>query len=572
MNDDSKTQKEPISYPENVEKHRRLCLALEALISAPLRNAAEKQARELQRAWEKLPPLEDEEEGQKLETRFRIGCELFYERQREFFREMEWKRWANKNLKNELIALVEALDPEKDLHLVIATIKTAQQQWKETGPVAKEESDILWQSFRAACDRNFARCSAFFGELDQQRRENQQKKDLLCQRAEKLDESTEWQKGAEEIKSLREEWENIGPAPKAHDEELNKRFRKVCNRFFEQRRRYFAERDDLRRQNLVVKEEICREAEVLAQANESLWQKKTEMHHLQERWNLVPPLPRDKEQELWARFRAACDRFFSRLDELRRENLAMKKGVCDQVEQLLILVNNKDTDPGAIKGQITALQRQWKEIGPVPREESDSVWQRFQTACNEFFRILREYHVRHEQEYTENQRQKEQILARVLSLTEEEPTSAHVEEIKRLQKEWKSIGPALKEQETELQRRFQESCHAFFNRRREIHITMDQERLENLKKKGAICFQLEKLVGLSPSSKEKTDQGLSLADELKLAIMTNFIHSGTRQNRAEEIRRLQEEWKTIGPVPRDLDKPLHTRYRRALDSYYKNRQ
>ncbi len=556
-------------YQESKEKCEQLCRELESLLDADNRLKAEKQIKKIKNAWQKLS-LSARSVQEQYNSRFNAALEQFAIKQREFFKEQEWQRWANKTKKEELLAQVEALDNETDLQQVAATVMEAQRQWKKIGPVPREDSETIWERFRAACDRNFVRCKDYFDELDHQRHENQKQKEVLCEQAEALAESTDWKEAANEIKTLQEQWRQLGPALREQNHILNRRFRKACNSFFESRRKYFEEINEQRPENLAQKEELCRQAEAFAE--DAQFQDSKKIRELQKQWKEIGPAPRELDQQIWQRFRGACDKFYGALDAKRQDNLKRKIALCDEVEGLLGQVT-EDTNLDEVAHKITELQQQWKEIGPVPREDSDAVWERFRNSCDEFFESRRKHFEEADEQRKENEEKKQAILERAEQLASGEDSKEVSEQIQQLQKEWNEIGPAPRGREGEMRGRFQDICDAYFNRRRQFFEELGQERQENLKKKESLCFRLEKLLDIDTASRGEDGgyQTLTLADEFQLAREMTFVMGGQqvdRQRLTEEVRRIQEEWKTIGPVPRELDKDLRDRYRQLLDVYY----
>ena len=550
---------------KNIETREKLCAELETLVDLKNQTKALQKESRIKENWQALPPL-DGLEGEALVKRFAELELRFQEHINTALKEQEWERWANKTKKEELLALVEALDAETDLQAVASAIRTAQQKWKKIGPVPQEDSETLWQSFREACDRNYERCRIYFEELDRQRKGNQQAKEQLIARAEEISNSGDWKQAADDINVLREQWETTGPALRENEGELNRRFRSVCNSFFERRRKHFAELDAQRQENLAAKESICQRAEALLE--EPHFSKSKKIRALQEEWKDVGPGERAGEQKLWQRFRAACDAFYGALEELRQENLKKKQELCRAVEEL-VSAHAEDATPQETAEKIRALQNDWKEIGPTPRDESDAVWERFKTACDGFFALQREKKTERDKELNENLEKKLAIIAQAEEVGNPPPNPESTQKLQELQELWKEIGPAPRKKERDLWRRFSDICDGYFQERRQHFEDIAAEQDENLQKKETLCCQLEQLGGGATQSYTT----LSLADEFRIAREMNFLLGGERDNKQrvlDEVRRIQAEWKTIGQVPRQHAKALQQRYRSLLDRFYQD--
>lgn len=556
---------------EAVERRRSLCEELEGLVDAEDRAAAGRRVKTLRKAWNNLPDAGAE--GRADEERFRAALERFSARQATFHEEQEWRRWANKTRQEELCAEVEALDAEEDLAVVAERVKDAQRRWKEVGPVPRAEAQALWERFKAACDRNFERCRPHFEELERRRAEAVARKEALCVEAETHVDSTRWKESADALKALQAAWKEAGPAPRRQDRELYARFRRACDRFFERREAHFAELDEKRRGNQAEKEKLCERAEALAAEPDPA--RAREFRDLQAEWKRVGPAPRDTEQALWERLRAAADRFFAALDEGRQENLRRKEALCAEAE-VLVAEAADDADPRAIAAQITDLQKRWKEIGPVPREESDAIWERFRRPCDAFFAARREQFEALDAERRANEERKLEILHRAEELAEGDDAKAAAEGLRELQEQWNALGPATRDREAELRQRFRTVCDDFFEGRRQHFEELNRARQENLKEKEALCVRLERVVGAaSGEAPTRENQALSLAEQLKLAFASNFALSGdqdTPERRLEEVRSIQDAWQQIGPVPREHDRALWARYRSLLDAFYGSRR
>lgn len=543
---------------ENVDRHRQLLTELEALQSADDRLAAEVRVKELKGSWLALPPLPPEEGAQ--HQRYKELLDQFYLSQRQFHQEQSWQQWANQTKKEELLQVVEGLGAEEDLRTVYRVLREVQGQWKEIGSVPPKVSGKLWEKFRTACDQNFLRCKEYFEELDKQAEGNRLQKEELIRQAETFRGSTDWQATAEALKKLQAAWKEIGPAGKAEESKLAREFNGICDAFFAARKFHLAELDSARQANLKQKEALCQEAEELVAA--PLPGLEAKFQELQAHWKKIGPVPKEVSEPIWQRFRAACDSYFKWVEELKPRNLAEKEGLCQEVEELVAGIG-PDTNYKALAKEILARQDRWKEIGPVPKEDSEAIWQRFRSSCDAFFELQRQQFEAREAVRLENEEQKLALiheLEQLIGKTDRESASRAQE----LQQAWHGIGPATKGQERQIQQRFKEAADHFFNDRRALFAAQDAVRQENLKKKERLCVRLEVF-----SKRPQPNAALNLAEQLKLAMEANFMLAGQdpeqrRKVEAEEVNLIKQEWQSIGPVPHAHEQKLNRRFQAAL--------
>jgi hypothetical protein len=263
------------------------------------------------------------------------------------------------------------------------------------------------------------------------------------------------------------------------------------------------------------------------------------MRELQEQWKAVASAPRDKAEQLWTRFRAAAQAVRERVEPLRAaqhtqqvEHLARKVALCEQAEALA-----NSTDWIATADALKALQAEWKTIGPAPRRDEQSVWDRFRTACNRFFTRRQEDLKQRKQVWTTNLEAKEALIARAEALSAVTDFTAGFAELKALQAAWKASGPVKKAKSEQVWQKFRAACDAFMERYR----TRDtQQFADRLARREAVAVDLETLA-------------TGLADG-----------SVTHQGLLERVRSIRTGWQQAGSVPREVLHTLANRFDAAL--------
>ncbi|MHB8809780.1 MAG: DUF349 domain-containing protein, partial [Desulfobulbaceae bacterium] len=192
--------------------------------------------------------------------------------------------------------------------------------------------------------------------------------------------------------------------------------------------------------------------------------------------------------------------------------------------------------------------------------------------CDAFFAARHQEYEKDEEQRRANQGRKEELLARAEELAGRSNDQETAAQLQQLQKEWFETGPATREINKELNDRFKALCDAFFADRRQYFTDLQTQQLENQKKKESLCLRLENILGHSyQAGAGEKGKGLSLAEELKQAMEDNFMLAGRRQEKKDlsgEVKRIEQEWMKIGPVPPRQIRTLTERYKKALAAYY----
>jgi hypothetical protein len=299
---------------EELQRNRQikdlLCVEAEKLAhSTEWRETAER-LKAMQLEWKETGPV-PYEEASLLNQRFRTACDTFFENRTRNFQEQELERIDNLYRKTELCDQAEALRRVEELPEAIEQMQELFRLWKEIGPVPREKSDALWTRFRAAQDAIYQRKREQFEVLDKEREENLKVKLAICAEAEALSVRTDFEETTPLVIGLQEQWKGIGPVPREHNEALWERFRNACDTFFSNKNAHFGEVEEVRKMNLIKREEICREAVALKEAVE--WHETTDrIKQLQAGWKAAWPVPKEESDKLWETFREACDTFFER--------------------------------------------------------------------------------------------------------------------------------------------------------------------------------------------------------------------------------------------------------------------
>jgi hypothetical protein len=327
--------------------------------------------------------------------RFRSTCDHFFNNRDLYFKKLDGDKVENLKVKEGLCAQVENLDSIESNSEKFNLIKKVQAEWKTIGPVDRNIAEDLWKRFRKPIDAFFEERKDKFEIEQKSREENFLLKEALCKQAIDLSESKSWKDTSEKMKALQAEWKKIGPAPREKDKDIWVNFRSACDNFFTRMKDHYRQLDDQRELNLRTKEDLCFQAESLAGFEESSeseeekdWSAASgQIKELQVKWKKTGPVPKSRSDELWFRFRKACDYIFDYVRCIENEkpidhekNLGSKQELCEDAEMISQQVH---TEAQLIK--IKDLQREWKQIGPVPIHAHSELWERFKNACDVVF-------------------------------------------------------------------------------------------------------------------------------------------------------------------------------------------
>lgn len=305
-------------------------------------------------------------------------------------RDLDLKK--NFEQKSMLCQQAESLLLESSILDVFVKLQKLHDEWRETGPVSNEFKETLWSRFKEASSRINKAHQEHFDGLKEDQTKNLDLKSELCLLAEGFHTQSyttrkEWNKVSDELLEIQKTWKTIGFAPKKDNNRIYERFRTACDKFFEAKREFYAGVKGDMDNNLELKIELCTLAESMAGSED--WKKTTdELIALQTKWKEIGAVSRRHSDQIWKRFRAACDLFFekksshfSNVDGEYEANLEKKKALLEEMSA----VDIKDGGYDAIK----ELQRRWSEIGFVPIKQKDAIHKQYKEIADKLFATLR---------------------------------------------------------------------------------------------------------------------------------------------------------------------------------------
>ena len=388
---------------KNIEKVKEANFVLKQQIVEELKVLLEKTEdvthtfpafRELQNRWKSVGAVPQAKVKDLLET-YQHYVEKFYDyiKINNEFRDMDFRK--NLEAKESLCRKAEELAQQENIVAAFKDLQKLHEEWKETGPVAKEYRDQLWERFKAVTSEINKKHQQYYEQLKETQKKNLEAKTILCEKAEEIaactpDSSNEWNEISKRMDQLQAEWKNVGFASKKDNQKIYDRFRAACDKFYEAKRLYYVNFKNVMDENLRLKEELCMKAEALMQSED--WKAATDqLIALQKQWRKVGPVVRKQSDIVWKRFRAACDYFFenkARQQDAQiqkfEENLQLKLAIIEEVKGYR-MKNVREEDIRAMRD----FQTRWNAVGFVPYKDKEKIQKEFNDAMDVHFAGIR---------------------------------------------------------------------------------------------------------------------------------------------------------------------------------------
>jgi hypothetical protein len=305
-------------------------------------------------------------------------------------REMDdWRRFANAQRQEQLIAMAEAIvlslkteaeqGKESDLAATSRALKELHTSWQEVAEAPRNVAQRLWDRFRTATDVIRTRCEPYFQKVREERGANLEKRTALVVEAESLAMSSDWGRATARFQELQKAWQEAGPVGREPGRDLAQRFRTASSAFFSRRREDLSARKKVWGENQAKKDALLARAEALAESTE--WDAAaSEMKRLQSEWKTVGPIRRNKSEEMWNRFRAAADKFFERYHNRHQINLSNKLAEREAlvVELETLAAVDVAARPEDYAARVQQLRTTWNRAVPIPTAEAKVLADRWQ--------------------------------------------------------------------------------------------------------------------------------------------------------------------------------------------------
>ena len=349
--------------------------------------------RELQNRWREAGPV-PVTAYRDINDTYQFYVEKFYDMVKinRDLRDLDFKK--NYEAKVAFCEAAEKLSENENVVNAFHELQKLHEQWKEYGPVAKEFREDIWNRFKAATAVINKKYQAHFEGLKAQQEDNLAAKTKLCEQVEEIaakevSSSSEWNTLSKAIEDIQAQWKGIGFATKKDNQKIYDRFRAACDKFFERKRDYYNQFKDSMNENLEKKMSLIEQAEALKESTE--WKKATDQFiALQKQWKEIGAVPRKKSEQLWKRFRAACDEYFEKRDANAKAsgndfyaNLKAKKQIIDEINAYQP-VDNESSNAEAMRN----FNARFQEIGHVPFKDKDAILKAFKDAMQAKFPLF----------------------------------------------------------------------------------------------------------------------------------------------------------------------------------------
>jgi hypothetical protein len=415
-----------------------------------------------------------------------------------------------------------------------------------------------------------------------QRWANLQVQEELCREMEALKAEENAETASRRMRELQGRWKEVALAPRTQGEAMWRRFKSAQDDIFNRTASFFAAQHAERAANLVKKQALVERAEALASSSD--WVKTAaQMQGLQTEWKAIGPVSRGQEKAVWERFRAACDRFFTRRQEdLKRRkdewssNLAQKEALCAQAEALA-----DSTDWNAAAAALKKLQAEWKTIGPVRKAKSEVVWHRFREACDRFFE---RYKHRDSLELQEKAKARDEVIRELEGLLPYEggPTDPPEHLYKTIQDariRWQQAPELPRGVQQDLAVRYHQTLGRLVAAWPTAFTGTDLDPEMTRKRMEKLVTRVEELAPEKARAQAPLSPAELLAQQWRERLAANTMTGGksgdtedARWRAAEqEVRTAQAQWARCGPLPAEIAAPLNERFQRACRRFYDSR-
>lgn len=438
-----------------------------------------------------------------LEEQFKDIMSAIKEKRNAIKAEEEQEKQANLEKKLAIIERMKELtDSSEEANKSYNEFKKLQTEWNEIKNVPANKINELWKSYQLYAEKfyDLIKLNNEFREYDFKK--NQEIKIQLCESAEKLTEEEDVVSAFHQLQKLHQEFRETGPVAKEQREEIWARFKAASTVINKRHQQHFENIKEKEQRNLDEKTVICEIVESMEydkiQTFQDWHDKTEEILALQAKWKTIGFAPQKMNTKIFERFRAACDEFFKRKSEHFKslkvnmnENLEKKKQMCEKAEAL-----KDSTDWKATAEILTKLQKEWKEIGPVAKKHSETIWKRFVSACDYFYEQKNKAESSHKVVEQENLEKKKAILNKLSEYNAMDAEAISAEAIKQLSKEWNAIGHVPFKEKDRIYKQYHALVDSLYNK---LNISASQKKLKNFKsnisnKENNIYREREKLV------------------------------------------------------------------------------
>ena len=381
------------------------------------------------------------------DARVKYLLEKYKEKKTDYNKVQEAEKYENLKKKYDIIDKIKDLvNREESINKTFHDFRSLQNEWHSIGVVPQTSLKDLWENYHHYVEifYDYIKINKELRDLDLKK--NLESKVLLCEKAEELLLEPNPVNAFRLLQDFHNQWREIGPVPQESKNEIWERFKEATSQINKRHHEYFEKQKDDQKKNLEAKIALCEEVDAINLMEiknfKEFDERADKVVELQKMWRTLGFAPKKQNNKVYQRFRDACDAFFEKKrgfyadnKEIQLNNLQLKTELCIQAEAL-----QESTDWKATSDALIKLQKEWKEIGPVPRKQSERCWKRFRKACDYFFNKKTEFFAALDTSYEDNLKAKLAIIEELEKFEPGADVQAAFEHLKELQRKWSEIG------------------------------------------------------------------------------------------------------------------------------------
>ena len=394
----------------------------------------------------------------------------FRDKKSHFNKNLELEKKDNLRKKYDVIEKIkELINSKESINKTFHEFRDLQKEWRFIGLVPQQNLKDLWDTYNHHVEKfyDYIKINKELRDLDLKK--NLELKIQLCEMAEKLMLESSVIKAFQVLQKYHDQWREIGPVSVDLRTEMWDRFREATSKVNKKHQAHFEDLKKAQKKNLEQKIALCEKAEEISNLllkNHRQWDDQSRaLIELQKVWKTIGYAPKKDNNKIYERFRNACDAFFNRKrefytlnKEIQLNNLQLKTDLCIQAEALM-----KSTEWKKTTEDLISIQKKWKEIGPVPKKQSDVVWKRFRAACDQFFSKKSEYYQNIDQTFTQNLEEKNKLLKEVDEFKLSDNVDDNFRSLNEFQRRWSEIGFVPFKEKENLQEKFRQAINKHFD-------------------------------------------------------------------------------------------------------------
>ncbi len=458
------------------------------------------------------------------------------------------------------------------------TLKAGDRALRETQDILKQDFPLSSKKDRQEIIARFEvirnKLSPRVQELrdadDWKRWANLQVQESLCVEMERLSSCKDPKESSRKMRLLQNQWKQVAVAPRLQGQALWRRFKLAQNVIYGQCEAYLSVQSTERRKNLVRKEELCNQAEVLVESSNWIKTANT-IKALQNEWKTIGSAPRGSEKAVWERFRGSCDKFFTRRNEAQKyrkqewvANFALKEALCQKAEEL-----SEKTDWEANAATLKKLQVEWKTVGQVRKSKAEVLWKRFHNACEQFFE---RYKHRDQVDLGVKVAQREDIISELEGFCQDtspfETSEIFIARVQESCRQWQQVPDLPRTVQQSLRARYQQALVSLMSKFPNTFDGTELDPVLTINRMKKLIARLERLISDQEDPEEVFSPTELLAKQWRERLAANTISPGHKQKNnfskwramEKEVKNAQQQWDRLDPVPVELGASLTSRF------------